>query len=260
MNRSTTHDPDWLNVAVEAAKAAEAVAMSFFQSDLVVETKDDHSPVTEADRACERAIRSVLAEHCPTHAVFGEEYGQHGQSRHLWLIDPIDGTRSFIRGLPFWSIQIALMVDDELVVGVSSAPAFGERAEAMVGRGARLNDQPMAVRELDDVAASDVSLGNIRSLAKSPQWPWLGQLIEKAARTRGYGDFYSYHRLAMGQQDVVIESDVNVLDVAALTVIVREAGGHITDLQGRPIGADTTSILAACPGLHAQLLQDLLSF
>jgi len=254
------HDSAWLTVAVEAAKAAEEVAMSFFQSELVVETKDDDSPVTEADRACERAIRAVLSKHCPTHAIVGEEYGEQGHDRHRWLIDPIDGTRSFIRGLPFWSIQIALMVDDELVVGVSSAPAFNERAEAMVGAGATLNGHPMRIRHVDDLAGADVSFGNIRSLATSPQWPWVGRLIQKAARTRGYGDFYAYHRLAMGQQDVVIESDVNVLDIAALTVIVREAGGRITDLQGRPIDAQTTSVLAACPSLHAQLLTDLLSF
>ena len=259
MRQVSESNPAWLSAAVDAANAAEALAMSFFQTDIQVETKDDNSPVTEADRACERAIRSVLSARFPDHAIVGEEYGQHGQSRHVWLIDPIDGTRSFIRGLPFWSIQIALMVDDELVVGVSSAPAFGERAHAMVGCGAHLNDQPMAVRSVEHLSESDVSFGNIRSLAKSPQWPWLGRVIERAARTRGYGDFYSYHRLAMGQQDVVIESDVNVLDIAALTVIVREAGGEITDLQGRPIDADTTSVLAACPGLHAQLLKELVS-
>lgn len=249
----------WLAVATEAACAAESIAMSFFQGDVRVETKADESPVTEADRACERAIRSIISEAFPDHSLVGEEYGGEREGRFVWLIDPIDGTRSFIRGLPFWSIQIALMVDGELVLGVSSAPAFKERACALLGHGATINDCPIEVRPVDSLDQSDVSFGNIRSLARSKQWPWVGRVIEQAARTRGYGDFYSYHRLAAGQQDVVIESDVNILDIAALTVVVREAGGCVTDLQGQPIGPDTTSILAACPSLHATLLKDLLS-
>jgi len=259
---STNHQVDthWLTVAKEAAQAAESIAMSFFQGDLQVETKADESPVTEADRACERAIRSVISEAFPEHALVGEEYGGEQEGRFVWLIDPIDGTRSFIRGLPFWSIQIALMVDGELVLGVSSAPAFKERACALLGHGATINDAPIGVRAVDSLSESDVSFGNIRSLARSAQWPWVGRVIEQAARTRGYGDFYSYHRLAAGQQDVVIESDVNILDIAALTVVVREAGGLVSDLQGQPIGPETTSILAACPSLHATLLKDLLSF
>lgn len=253
-------DTHWLTVAKTAAEAAESIAMSFFQSDLQVETKADESPVTEADRACERAIRSVISEAFPDHALVGEEYGGEQAGRHVWLIDPIDGTRSFIRGLPFWSIQIALMVDGELVLGVSSAPAFNERACALAGHGATINEVPLEIRAVDSLSQSDISFGNIRSLARSPQWPWMGRLIGQAARTRGYGDFYSYHRLAAGQQDVVIESDVNILDIAALTVLVREAGGCVSDLQGEPIGLKTTSILAACPSLHATLLKDLLSF
>jgi len=250
----------WLAVAEEAAKVAQQVTMGFFNQHLAVETKADDSPVTEADRAAERAIRQVIERAFPDHDIVGEEYGGSSEGRVVWLIDPIDGTRSFIRGLPFWSIQIALMVDGELVVGVSSAPAFSESASALSGHGATLNGEPLAVRSIDRLESADVSFGNIRSLANSSQWPWVGALIQRAARSRGYGDFYSYHRLAQGQQDVGIESDVNILDVAALAVIVEEAGGVITDLQGQPIGLGTTSVLAACPTLHESLLKDLLSF
>lgn len=243
-----------LATARRAAAAADAVAMRYFRGELAVERKHDASPVTEADRECERLIRDQLLAVFPDHAIFGEEYGHRGDSRFLWLVDPIDGTRSFIRGLPFWSVQIALMIDDELVLGVSSAPAFAEVAWALSGGGAFVNGKRVELRQCQRLDDADVSFGNLRSLARRPQWAWVGELLAQAARTRGYGDFYSYHRLADGSQDVVVESDVNILDIAALTVIVREAGGRITDLNGGAIGLDTTSILAACPALHEQLL------
>ncbi len=242
-----------LKVARAAAEAADAVAMDYFRGDLAVETKDDASPVTEADRACERIIRDTILKVFPDHAIYGEEYGQRGEGRYLWLVDPIDGTRSFIRHLPFWSVQIALMIDGELALGVSSAPAFGETAWAVRGQGAFLGDHRARVREIDDLARADVSFGNLRSLARGEDWPWVGRIVAQAARCRGYGDFYSYHRLADGSQDAVIESDVNILDIAALTVIVRESGGVMTDLAGQPIGLETTSVLAASAPLHEQL-------
>jgi histidinol-phosphatase len=246
-----------LSVARRAASAADEVAMRYFHGELTVERKDDASPVTEADRECERVIRKTLLDTFPDHAIYGEEYGHRGESRFLWLVDPIDGTRSFIRGLPFWSVQIALMIDDELVLGVSSAPAFNEVAWAVRGGGAWVNGRAASLRVCQDVEAADVSFGNLRTMARGPRWAWAGQLVARAARTRGYGDFYSYHRLADGSQDVVVESDVNILDIAALTVIVREAGGRISDLEGQPIGLETTSILAASPDLHQQLLSSL---
>jgi len=242
-----------LQVARKTAQAADSVAMEYFRGDLAVETKDDASPVTEADRACERIIRDTILEAFPDHAIYGEEYGQRGESRYLWLVDPIDGTRSFIRQLPFWSVQIALMVEDELMLGVSSAPAFGETAWALKGKGTFLDDRRVQVRATDELTHADVSFGNLRTLARGDDWPWVGRIVSQAARCRGYGDFYSYHRLADGSQDVVIESDVNILDIAALTVIVREAGGVMTDLAGQPIGLDTTSVLAASATLHEQL-------
>jgi len=243
-----------LRVARQAAQAADEIAMGYFKGVFEVELKADQSPVTEADRACEQAIREVIAAHWPEHAMLGEEYGGDGDQPVVWLIDPIDGTRSFIRGLPFWSVQIALMVDGELVLGVSSAPAFAETAWALRGHGAWLNDRRLQVRDPVTLDQADISFGNLRSLARSAQWPWVGTLVSQAARSRGYGDFYGYHRLAEGNQDAVIESDVNILDVAALAVIVEEAGGRFTDLQGRPIGLQTGSALAAGPALHASLL------
>lgn len=244
-----------LAVARQAAAAADRIAMGYFRTaSLAVERKSDASPVTVADRQCEAAIREILQQAFPDHAVFGEEYGRDGDSRFLWLIDPIDGTRSFIRGLPFWSVQLALMIDGELMLGVSSAPAFGETAWAVAGGNAYVADKLARVRTVDRIEEADVSFGNLRSLAGGRRWAAAGQLVARAARSRGYGDFYSYHRLADGSQDAVIESDVNILDIAALTVICRQAGALVTDLEGRSIDLQTTSILAAGPKLHGQLL------
>lgn len=243
-----------LATARRAAQAASDMAMRYFRSELEVERKADASPVTEADRRCEQIIQAHILADFPDHAIYGEEYGRRGDSHCLWLVDPIDGTRSFIRGLPFWSVQIALMVDGELVVGVSAAPAFGETAWAARGQGAWIDGQAVRASQVASLEEADVSFGNLRSLAGSPGWAWVGDIVKRAARSRGYGDFYSYHRLADGSQDLVIESDVNILDIAALSVIVTEAGARISDLDGAAIGLETGSILAAPPALHQALL------
>jgi histidinol-phosphatase len=164
----------------------------------------------------------------------------------VWLIDPIDGTKSFVRGYPFFSTQIALAHRGELVVGVSNAPAFngGELAWAARGHGAFLNGEAMRVSCVDTRAEASLSLGNIASLATSRAWGPLGELIGQVHRIRGYGDFYHYHLLAAGKIDAVIESDVDILDIAAVTVILREAGGDITTLGGGEIDLDTRSVFA----------------
>ncbi|MEX2498427.1 MAG: inositol monophosphatase family protein [Wenzhouxiangellaceae bacterium] len=246
-----------LETAREAARRASAIALKYFKRPLEIERKADASPVTVADRECEVEIRRIIEAAFPDHAIFGEEYGQSGDHRCLWLIDPIDGTRSFIRGLEFWSVQIALMVDGELVLGVSAAPPFDETAWAVTGRGAWLDGTPLQVAATDSLDQMDLSLGNVRTLARSADWQRIGKLVESAARTRGYGDFYPYHRMAAGGLDAVIESDINILDIAALTVIVREAGGTVTELGGTPIDLDSTTILAATPALHQRLVSFL---
>ena len=246
-----------LDVAREAARKASAIALEYFRRPVEIERKADASPVTIADRECEQEIRRTIQAAFPDHAIFGEEYGYSGQNRCLWLIDPIDGTRSFIRGLEFWSVQIALMIDGELVLGVSAAPPFDETAWAVAGRGAWLDGEPLRVAATHAPEEMDVSLGNVRTLARSSGWQRIGNLVETAARTRGYGDFYPYHRLAAGGLDAVIESDINILDIAALTVIVGEAGGVVTELDGSPIDLESTTILAATSALHPWLVSFL---
>jgi histidinol-phosphatase len=175
----------------------------------------------------------------------------------IWLVDPIDGTKSFMRATPFFSTQIALWRAGELVLGVSNAPAYDELAWAERGAGAFLNERPVRVSEVAELADAGVSTGNLKSVAGSPAWSRLGALIQRVDRFRGYGDFVHYHLLARGALDAVIESDINILDIAALVVLVREAGGTFTDLDGAPVGLGTASVLATNGRLHAPMLRML---
>lgn len=249
-------------VATAAADAASSVIMRYFQGDFDVELKADQTPVTVADRLAEDVIRETILDAFPDHAIFGEERGmspgaEGSRPAPTWLVDPIDGTKSFVRGYGMFSCQIALMEKGRLVLGVSTAPAFGEQAIGVDGNGAVLDGRRLAVSRVENIEEAAISTGNIGSLARSDHWPALGRILARAYTTRGYGDFYHYHRLAAGQLDAVIESDLNILDIGALTVVVREAGGTVTDLAGNPIGMETTSILAANPVLHARLLAAL---
>jgi len=253
-------------VAIDAADSAQLMIKSHLSSgDWSVSYKQDDSPVTDVDVAAEKAIKAVLSKHTPDAGFYGEETGRSpalssdntgNTDQQLWLVDPIDGTKSFIRNMPFYSTQIALQVGDELCVGVSNAPAYGERMVASVGGGAWLNEQQVKCRETQVLSEVFLSTGNLTRMAKSPaSWEVLGQIMTQVRRVRGYGDFCHYHQLCCGQTDLIIESDVNILDIAALTVAVREAGGVITDLAGRDISLDTTSVLAAgTKALHASVL------
>jgi histidinol-phosphatase len=247
-----------LSVALEAAKAASDVIMKYYQQPVEVQTKSDLSPVTVADIESEKVIRAIVSRAFPKHGFFGEETGQQDiDAEYLWLVDPIDGTKSFVREYPFFSTQIALMKRGELVLGVSSAPAFQELAWAEIGGGAYLNGKRLKVSDISNIAQCTLSTGNLKSLAQGPGWEALGRLVAEVSRNRGYGDFYHYHLLASGKIDVVLESDVNILDIAAIAVIVREAGGIFTDLEGKALDLETRSVLAANSHLYQQILDRL---
>lgn len=257
-------------VAAElAADAAESVIADFIsRGDWSVTLKTDHSPVTEVDIAAENAIKEVLTKAFPQAIFFGEETGvsdgipteqSAGQvadnsgaddKQLRWLVDPIDGTKSFIREMPFYSTQIAFEVNGRLSVGVSNAPAYGERLIAVEGEGVWLNDKPARCSDVTNIADAFLSSGNLTSLATDPaRWGRYAPLVAQARRVRGYGDFCHYHQLCCGQTDLIVESDVNILDIAALVVGIREAGGVITDLNGQAVDDRTTSVLAASTAL-----------
>jgi len=249
---------EFLTTALEAATVAADIVQRYYRRGVEVRLKPDESPVTVADIETERAIRSIISERFPTHGFYGEETGSAAlDAEYLWLVDPIDGTKAFVREYAMFSTQIALMHRGRLVVGVSSAPAYGELAYAELGVGAWLNDAPIRVSGVATLAATALSTGNLKTLASGPRWRALGALIPELHRIRGYGDFLHYHLLASGRIDAVIESDVNILDIAACAVIVEAAGGRFTDLHGRSLSLDTSSVLATNGLLHETVLAKL---
>lgn len=251
----------YLEVALAAAQRAADISRNYYSGNFTVTTKEDLTPVTQADVECEEAIREIILEHFPEHGFFGEETGRtRADAPYLWLVDPIDGTKGFVRQYPFFSTQIALMHGGEIIVGVSSGTMMDEIAWAEKGRGAFLNGDRLSISDIDDPDRAAVSTGNLKSLAAGAGWPKLGSIVERADRIRGYGDFYHYHLLAAGKIEAVIESDVNILDIAALSIIVREAGGVFTDLNGKEPQLDTRSVLAANPALHGKYLAMLKGF
>ncbi len=246
---------NYLRVALAAAKEASHISRRYYAGNFTVKTKVDMTPVTQADIECEQAIRAMLLAQFPEHGFYGEETGRtKDDAEYLWLVDPIDGTKGFVRQYPFFSTQIALMHNGEIILGVSSGTMMDELAWAEKGQGAWLNGERLSVSAVDDPDRTSVSVGNLKSLAGSDGWSSLGKIVERADRIRGYGDFYHYHLLAAGKIEAVIESDVNILDVAALSIIVTEAGGVFTDLNGDAPGLETRSVLAANPALHAKYL------
>ena len=256
-----TLSSEHLHVALEAARAAAKISREYYAGNFTVETKADMTPVTQADLECEAAIRKVILGRFPDHGIYGEELGRtHGDAEFLWLVDPIDGTKGFVRQYPFFSTQIALMHNGEIVLGVSSGTMMDELAWAEKGVGAYLKGKRVEVSRIDDPRRAAVSTGNLKSLAKSDGWERLGEIVAAADRIRGYGDFYHYHLLAAGKIEAVIESDVNILDIAALSILVTEAGGVFTDMNGKRPSLETRSVLAANPALHAHYLDLLQGF
>jgi histidinol-phosphatase len=247
-----------LQAALDAAEQAAAIARAMYQHNIEVRIKADKSPVTEADVRCEMAIREILEARFPSYGFYGEETGSRdANAESLWLVDPIDGTKAFVREYPMFSTQIALMRRGEIVLGVSSAPVYGELSFAERGRGAYLNGKPLGVSRVATLESAALSSGNIKTLATGGQWVRYGALVAQVNRVRGYGDFLHYHLLAAGKIDAVIETDVNILDIAACVAIVTEAGGRFTELNGAPITLQSTSVLATNGCLHDLVLAAL---
>lgn len=230
----------------------------FDAPDLDVQTKADASHVTEADLATERAIRAILADERPDDGVFGEEFGSSGDAVRQWIIDPIDGTANYLKGIPMWTTLIALSIDGIPRVGVASQPALGRRWWAATGLGAWTNTPSGAPRRLSvssvsDVAASSVSFQSIAQWDEAGQTDALLRLSRAVWRDRGYGDTWPYMLLAEGRLEFVAEFDVKEYDIAALVPIIREAGGTFTDFDGAE-SVSSRSSLATNGVLHDAFL------
>lgn len=251
-------EAEFLETALRAVAAAEKVLLHHWEAGVSARLKADRSPVSIADEEAEQVIRAELLARFPDHGFHGEEFGQERPgAEFVWLIDPLDGTKSFLRRQPFWSTQLALLHRGVRVLGVSNAPCFAECAHARRGAGAFIGDRRLAVSKTSSLEEAAISTGNLKTLAGGDGWSGLGRLVARMDRTRGYGDYYHYHQLAAGGLDVVLESDVNILDVAALATIVEEAGGRATTLDGAELTTASTTILATNGVLHEQVLEVL---
>ena len=246
----------FLTVALAAAKNAEEIITAYYTGDAMkVELKTDETPVTLADTEAEKAIRKTIKQAFPEHGFLGEEYGiEEGTSPYLWIIDPIDATKNYIRKIPIFGTQIALMKGDELILGVSNAPLLNELLYAEAGGGAFLNGEPIQVSHVTHPTDAMVCHGGLKWFTEKDVLPGMCNLINDGARSRGFGDFYMYHLVASARADVVIEAAISIWDIAAVTVIVREAGGKVTDMQGKAITKDTVSMVATNGALHSAVL------
>jgi histidinol-phosphatase len=256
-----TYEQD-LALALELAEIADEISLARFRAlDLHVENKPDRSPVTDADRSVELALKNLLAEKAPNDALIGEEFGNNGAASRTWIIDPIDGTANYLRGVPVWATLIALAVDGKPVVSVVSAPAMGRRWWAAPETGAFASDidgttRSLKVSAISDLEHASLSYNNFQLWDQAGMLPQLTQLSRKIWRTRAYGDFWSYMLLAEGAVDIVAEHDLKIYDIAALVPIVEQAGGKFTAIDG-PLNAETSSVLATNGKLHEIVTAEL---
>jgi histidinol-phosphatase len=239
-----------LDLAQGLADAADAITMARFRAeDLAVETKPDLTPVSEADTAVERELRRQLAAVRPGDAVVGEEYGasEGGEAARRWILDPIDGTKSYVRGVPVWATLLALEADGDLVLGMVSAPALGRRWWGVRGEGAFAREngaqRRLGVSAIRDLGDAQLCFSDFDSWAGDERLGALLALSHRCWRTRGYGDFWQHMLVAEGAAEIAVDPGVSLWDLAATLVVVREAGGRLTDLDGvsRADGGDGVS-------------------
>jgi histidinol-phosphatase len=256
----------WLTLALACCDVADALALEHFRRDLVIQTKPDRTFVTQADTAIEAAIRGRIGAAHPDHGLVGEEYGtEEGSGGVRWYIDPIDGTHNFMRGVPLFGTLLAVEEDGELVVGVMSAPALGERWYARRGGGSWAvgsigprAGQPrrIGVSGVSAVADAQLLYASPLEIESSGEAPGFDALIRSAWRDRGFGDFWGYALVAEGAAEAMIEVGPNSWDLAAPSVVVEEAGGRMTDVHGlRTIHRGTA--LASNGILHDEIVRRL---
>jgi histidinol-phosphatase len=240
-----------LRLALSLADAADEITMRYFQSvTLSVRTKNDRTPVSEADEAVERMIRERLERERPDDGILGEEFGARGEAERRWIIDPIDATKNYIRGIPVFATLIAL--DEQ--IGVVSAPAIGRRWWASRGDGAFCNGRPVRVSAIADIGLAQLCYDDVPGFEKHDLGDKFLALVRRCARSRGFGDFWSHMLVAEGAAEIAVEPEVAHWDMAAVKVIVEEAGGRFTNLRGEA-RADGGSGLSTNGLLHDNVLR-----
>jgi histidinol-phosphatase len=244
----------WRDAAIELAEMADALTLGAFRRHLEVRTKADGTWVTATDEGVERRLREQIRAWFPDHAVLGEEDGRDGpDDAPTWVIDPIDGTTNFVKGNPIFATLIGVQVDGQEVAGVVSAPALGTRFDGALGSGARQDGRSIQVSRVDRLEDAEVALGGLDVFAAHGRLPLADVLATRAARVRGYGDFWQHCLVAAGSTDVALEAEVKLWDLAAVKAVVEAAGGRFTDLGGTRT-SDGGSALASNGLLHDEVL------
>ncbi len=252
---------EWLDFALSACDAADAIARAHFRRDLVLERKPDRSFVTVADQAIEREIRAGILARWPDHGLVGEEYGEaQGASTTRWFIDPIDGTHNFIRGVPLFGTLLGVEHEGEMQVGVISAPAMRERWYAYRGGGAwnvgQDGERPIHVSRVSAIEDAQLVYGSARDNIASGLMPGFDALIDASWRDRGFGDFWGYALVGEGAAEAMMETGMHTWDLAAPQVVIEEAGGRVTDVNGER-RIDATSFVGSNGLLHDEILRRL---
>ncbi|WP_330178675.1 histidinol-phosphatase [Nocardia sp. NBC_01503] len=252
-----------LELALRLADAADAITRDRFGAlDLKIDAKPDLTPVSDADLAVERMVREVLGSERPADLVLGEEFGGDAEfTGRQWVIDPIDGTKNFVRGVPVWASLISLLEDGVPVVGVVSAPALSRRWWAAAGAGAwtsfeGADPKAISVSAVAELGAASLAISSLSGWRAIGRRAKLIALSDEVWRTRGYGDFFGYTLLAEGAVDIVTEPELSLWDMAALDILIREAGGTFTSLDGNP-GPHGGSAVATNSHLQDQVLAAL---
>ncbi len=244
-----------LSVGLAAVAKANDIILAHYQTGIGFSSKDDGSPVTIADKKSEEAIRATISTAFPTHGFIGEEFAvDNTNSPYQWIIDPIDGTKNFMRGVPFFTTELALFKNGKPYLGISHIPTLGKTVSAVQGQGTTVNGQRVHVSTTNSLQEAYLIVGSLKYFKKQQK---LNQLLELATTTMSFkclGEAWSYHLLAQGNCDAVIEAQTKIWDIAAQSIIIPEAGGTVTDIDGNQIVLNSTSMLASNPILHPQLL------
>jgi histidinol-phosphatase len=251
-------NPEWKSryeAGIEAAVQAGQLAMRYFDADLQVEWKQDQSPVTIADREAEQLLRSTLLSKFPGDGFLGEEYGdQPGSSGYRWIIDPIDGTRSFVRGVPIWATLLGLEYKEEIIAGVAAMPTMGHVYRALRGDGCWRNERRIRVSDEVNLSQSVLFYSSVKYFVQAKQEQVFLNLAGKTQRQRSFGDFWGFVLVAQGSGELMVDHGVHIWDVAGLLAIVEEAGGRMTDWDGQRT-IHRTDVLASNGKLHDQTLR-----
>jgi histidinol-phosphatase len=223
-----------LAAAADAARAAGAIAMRYYTGGFDITMKPDDTPVTQADREAEESIVATLGRAFPEWGFLGEEFGARGARDIRWIIDPIDGTKNFVRHIPIWATLLALEAHGDIVAGVIHNPVTGELYAARRGGGARLNGRSVTVSDVGDLWSAALLHAGLRLYRKAGVWDGFVRLVDATERQRGFGDYLGYALVAEGKAELYVEVDLKPWDLAPCKILVEEAGGRFTDLAGTP--------------------------